>query len=146
MATHADRLATGATPVLVEGPIDALAITLASPDHVGVAPLGTALTDTQADTLTPYLDTTTGAPGVIVATDPDLAGQLATERDYWMLTARGGDPRHATLPPVRTPPTCSVQPGPTPSGSGCTTPARWPTPSSTNASPTCRPPRRCMKP
>ena len=99
MATHADRLATGATPVLVEGPIDALAITLASPDHVGVAPLGTALTDTQADTLTPYLDTTTGAPGVIVATDPDLAGQLATERDYWMLTARGGDPRHATLPP-----------------------------------------------
>ncbi len=105
MAEHADRLAAGATPVLVEGPIDALAITLASPDHVGVAPLGTALTDTQADTLIPYMHTSTddtgGGPapaGVIVATDPDLAGQLAAERDYWMLTARGGDPRHATLP------------------------------------------------
>lgn len=112
MTEHADRLTAGATPVLVEGPIDALAVTLASPDHVGVAPLGTALTDTQADTLIPYLHTstdTTGnaasdtvrrpAPaGVIVATDPDLAGQLAADRDYWMLTARGGDPRHATLP------------------------------------------------
>jgi len=105
MAEHADRLAAGATPVLVEGPIDALAVTLASPDHVGVAPLGTALTDTQADTLIPYLHTTGNAagdtvrrPGVIVATDPDLAGQLAADRDYWLLTARGGDPRHATLP------------------------------------------------
>jgi len=104
MAEHADRLAAGATPVLVEGPIDALAVTVASPDHVGVAPLGTALTDTQADTLIPYLHTTddeagaAGKAGVIVATDPDLAGQLAAERDYWMLTARGGDPRHATLP------------------------------------------------
>jgi len=105
MAEHADRLAAGATPVLVEGPIDALAVTLASPDHVGVAPLGTALTDTQADTLIPYLHTTGKAagdtvrrPGVVVATDPDLAGQLAADRDYWLLTARGGDPRHATLP------------------------------------------------
>jgi len=107
MAEHADRLAAGATPVLVEGPIDALAVTVASPDHVGVAPLGTALTDTQADTLIPYLPTNddragaagaAGTAGVIVATDPDLPGQLAAERDYWMLTARGGDPRHATLP------------------------------------------------
>jgi len=112
MAEHAGRLAAGATPVLVEGPIDALAITVASPDHVGVAPLGTALTDTQADTLIPYLPTTddragaagaAGQAGVIVATDPDLAGQLAAERDYWMLTARGGDPRHATLPPGQDP-------------------------------------------
>ena len=98
MAEHDDRLAAGAVPVLVEGPIDALAVTLASPGHVGVAPLGTALTGTQADTLTPYLDTAAGGPGVIVATDPDLPGQLAAERDYWMLTARGGDPLHATLP------------------------------------------------
>ena len=103
MAEHADRLADGATPVLVEGPLDALAVTLASPDHVGVAPLGTALTDTQADTLIPYLDTRAGGPGVIVATDPDLAGYLAAERDYWMLTARGADPRHATLPPGHDP-------------------------------------------
>ncbi len=152
MAEHAGRLAAGATPVLVEGPIDALAITLASPDHVGVAPLGTALTDTQADTLIPYLPTTAdragaaGTAGVIVATDPDLAGQLAAERDYWMLTARGGDPDTPPSPPARTPPTCSGLPGPTPCVTGCSRPARWPTPSSTNASPTCPPPRRCTKP
>jgi DNA primase catalytic core len=95
VAEYADRLAGGATPVLVEGPIDVLAVSLASPDHVGVAPLGTSLTDTQADTLTPHL---TSPRGVIVATDGDLAGQLAAERDYWMLTARGGDPKHVTFP------------------------------------------------
>jgi conjugative relaxase-like TrwC/TraI family protein len=85
VAEYADRLAGGATPVLVEGPIDVLAVSLASPDHVGVAPLGTSLTDTQADTLTPHL---TSPRGVIVA----------AERDYWMLTARGGDPKHVTFP------------------------------------------------
>jgi len=90
-------LNTGDTPVLVEGPIDVLAVSLASHghDHVGVAPLGTSLTDTQADSLIPHL---TSPRGVIVATDGDLAGQLATERDYWMLTARGGDPGHVTFP------------------------------------------------
>ena len=95
MAEHADRLTAGATPVLVEGPIDVLAVALASPDHVGAAPLGTSLTDTQADALTPHLR---NPHGVIVATDADLAGQLAAERDYWMLTARGGDPQHVTFP------------------------------------------------
>jgi len=95
LAENAHRLAAGATPVLVEGPIDVLAVSLASPDHVGVAPLGTSLTDTQADSLIPHL---TSPRGVIVATDGDLAGQLAAERDYWMLTARGGDPGHVTFP------------------------------------------------
>ncbi len=95
IAEYADRLAAGATPVLVEGPIDVLAVSLASPDHVGVAPLGTSLTDTQADTLAPHL---TSPRGVLVATDGDPAGQLAAERDYWMLTARGGDPGHVTFP------------------------------------------------
>ncbi|MGI9091803.1 MAG: toprim domain-containing protein [Gemmatimonadaceae bacterium] len=97
IAEYAGRFAAGATPVLVEGPIDVLAVSLASHghDHVGVAPLGTSLTDTQADSLIPHL---TSPRGVIVATDGDLAGQLATERDYWMLTARGGDPGHVTFP------------------------------------------------
>ncbi len=95
IAEYADRFAAGATPVLVEGPIDVLAVSLASPNHVGVAPLGTSLTDTQADTLTPHL---THPRGVIVATDGDLPGQLAAERDYWMLTARGGFPKHVTFP------------------------------------------------
>ena len=93
MDPYTDRLAAGAVPVVVEGPIDAVAVSLASPGHVGVAPLGTALTDTQADILTRQ-------PGarIVVATDADIAGQVAAERDFWILTARGADPQHATLP------------------------------------------------
>jgi len=112
MAEHRDRLDNGATPVLVEGPVDALAVTYASREHVGLAPLGTSLTDTQADTLMKFLDCTTGAPGVIVATDGDLAGQMAAERDYWILTARGADPRHATFPDGHDPASLLRQTGP----------------------------------
>jgi len=93
MDPHADRLAQGAVPVLVEGPIDAIAVSLACPDHVGVAPLGTALSDTQADILTREQPAK-----LVVATDPDVAGHLAAERDYWILAARGADPQHAALP------------------------------------------------
>jgi len=92
-----DLLAHGATPVLVEGPLDALAVTLAGGGkHVGVAPLGTAFTNEQADLLRPYLGP--GKPGVIVATDNDPAGQHAAERAYWQLTARGADPGRLAQP------------------------------------------------
>ena len=117
LAEHADRLTAGATPVIVEGPLDALAVTLASPDHVGVAPLGTALTDTQADSLTPYLNITSArdagaANDPIVATDADLAGQMAAERDYWILTDRGADPRHVAFPAGHDPASLLRQDGP----------------------------------
>src|ERR1019366_10296328 len=36
-------------------------------------------------------------PGVIVATDADLAGEIAAERAFWMLTARGDTPRHLSM-------------------------------------------------
>jgi len=93
MDPHADRLAHGGAAVLVEGPIDAIAVSLACPDHVGVAPLGTALSDTQADILTRE-----HPAKLVVATDPDVAGHLAADRDYWILAARGADPQHAPLP------------------------------------------------
>jgi len=96
LSEAAAALAAGASPVLAEGPIDAIAITLAGRGQfVGVAPLGTAFTDVQADKLIAYL----GAerPGVIVATDNDQAGAQAAQRMFWRLTARGGDPRHLTL-------------------------------------------------
>ena len=88
-------LDAGATPVLVEGVFDAIAVSLSSGDHVGLATLGTSLTAAQAAALRPYL----GAlrPGVIVATDADLAGEIAAERAFWMLTARGDTPRHLCL-------------------------------------------------
>ena len=65
-------------------------------DYVGVAPLGTAFTDTQADRLTRYLGA--DRPGLIVATDNDPAGQQAAHRAFWQLTARGGDPAHLHVP------------------------------------------------
>jgi DNA primase catalytic core len=93
----ADALDAGAVPVLVEGPIDAIAVTRAGDGrYVGVAPLGTALTDTQADQLRPHLRP--GGSGVIVGTDPDLAGRQAAARAFWQFAVRGGDPRQLVLP------------------------------------------------
>ena len=86
----AEHLAHGSIPVLVEGPMDAIAVTVATAGaFVGVAPLGTSLTDEQATQLAQL--------GVdpIVATDGDLAGRIAAERDYWLLTPHGREPRFA---------------------------------------------------
>ncbi|MEJ7772719.1 MAG: toprim domain-containing protein, partial [Geodermatophilaceae bacterium] len=92
----ADALGGGATPVLVEGPLDAWATTLAGAGQaVGVAALGTAFTDRQADQLRPYLGA--GKAGIIVATDNDRAGQQAAVRAFWQLTARGANPRHLVM-------------------------------------------------
>jgi DNA primase len=89
-------LAAGATPTLVEGPLDAIAITLTGQGtHVGSAPLGTALTDQQANQLLPYIGP--GRPGVLVATDADKAGWKAAQRAYWHLVARGANPGHALM-------------------------------------------------
>lgn len=97
MADTTDLLAAGAVPVLVEGPLDAIAVTLAGGSrHVGVATLGTALTDAQADLLTPHLRQ--AGSGVVVGTDADTAGRKAATRAYWLLTARGGAPCHLQLP------------------------------------------------
>jgi DNA primase len=73
--------------------VDAIAITLAtSGTHIGVAPLGTSLTDTQAAQLAAMHH----AP--IIATDADPAGRKAAERDYWQLAIQGANPTCADLP------------------------------------------------
>jgi len=88
-----ELLAEGAVPVIVEGPMDAVAVTLASAGlYLGVAPLGTSLTDEQAAQLAAV------GRDPIVATDADLAGQVAAERDFWMLTPHGLDPGFARFP------------------------------------------------
>ncbi len=61
--------------------------------YVGVAPLGASLTDDQAAQLRQHEHRTP-----IVATDADLAGRVAAERDYWILSPPGHDPRRAALP------------------------------------------------
>ena len=96
LAESATALANGATPVLVEGPIDAIAVTLAGDSKfVGLAPLGTAFTDSQADSLRPFIGV--GKPGVTVATDADDAGRTAAVRAYWQLVARGDNPRYLAM-------------------------------------------------
>jgi len=91
-------LAAGAQPVLVEGPLDAIAVTTAGQGrHAGVAPSGTALTAGQVTTL----NTTAGplsARRVIVAFDGDPAGRQAALRAYPLLRAAGAWPTTADLP------------------------------------------------
>jgi DNA primase catalytic core len=103
-----DQLSAGAIPVIVEGPMDAIAVTLAGGGrYLGVAPLGTPLTDEQAAQL--------AHPTVhpIVATDADTAGRIAAERDYWILSSYRLDPRYAPLPEGTDPADLLALKGPT---------------------------------
>ena len=100
-----DQLAAGAVPTLVEGPFDAIAITLATNGRaVGVAASGTALTQAQAELLVTHAPNRLGIGGsrtdqlVVVATDDDPAGRKAAERAFWLLQQAGADTR--TLPLV----------------------------------------------
>ena len=81
---YQDLVAQGADLVRVEGPFDALAITLGTGGKaVGVAPLGTALTEQQAHAIANQ-----GAR-VWEATDTDAAGQAAAARDHELLVRHG---------------------------------------------------------
>ena len=91
--TIPDLQRQGSVPVLVEGPFDALAVSLAGQGrYIGVAPLGTALTDEQAR----QLATLSSHP--IIATDADLPGRVAAERAFWLLSQHGTDPLTVDLP------------------------------------------------
>ncbi len=84
--------AEGARIYRVEGPFDALAISAAGEGRAaGVAPLGTALTGTQADLLAER-------GKVYLALDGDTGGQRAAVDDFWRLSERGVDVRSATMP------------------------------------------------
>jgi DNA primase len=88
-------LASGAHPVIAEGPLDA--ITTASPSrHAGVAPCGTALTARQVTALGHAADLP--ATGVLVAFDPDSAGRRAAVRAYHLLTPVTADVATVMLP------------------------------------------------
>jgi len=88
-------------------PDEAEHVTLAGEGrYVGVAPLGTALTEQQAAQLARI------GRDPIVATDPDVAGQVAAERDYWLLTLHGLEPTHARLPEGLDPADVLTQRGP----------------------------------
>jgi len=105
-------LAAGARPVLVEGALDAIAVTTASGGrHVGVAPSGTALTVGQVTAL----DRAVGpisSRGVIVAFDSDPAGRQAALRAYPLLRAAGAWPTTADLPDGHDPASLTQHHGP----------------------------------
>lgn len=105
LTENADRLAAGATPVLTEGAMDALAVTLATNGSaIGLAPSGTALTQAQADLIAHAAGEREGLGGVnvtglvVVATDDDKAGRAAAKKDFWMLQAAGADCKTLPLP------------------------------------------------
>ena len=91
-----DLLARGATPVIVEGPFDAIAVTMADPGrHAGLAPCGTALTSKQAAVLAQAADL--GSNGILVAFDDDQAGRKAAVRAYDILRMVSGRLQSAAL-------------------------------------------------
>ncbi|WP_245994685.1 toprim domain-containing protein [Nocardioides immobilis] len=94
-----ELLAAGALPVIVEGPMDALAITLGSNvAAAGIAPMGTALTINQIRLLRANIDMVNGRDRIAVATDSDPAGWKSAQKAFWHLTAADLDPTHLELP------------------------------------------------
>lgn len=94
-----ELLTNGALPVIVEGPMDALAITLGSNGAAaGVAPMGTALTVNQIKLLRANIDMVNGRDRIAVATDSDPAGWKSAQKAFWHLTAADLDPTHLELP------------------------------------------------
>ena len=87
LAEGRKAIRAGAQPVLVEGPLDAIAVSIAAPGRfIGVAPCGTALTGHQVAALSRTVDLR--ERGLRVALDGDPAGRKAAVR------------AHATLSPV----------------------------------------------
>ncbi|MBT2213822.1 toprim domain-containing protein [Actinomadura sp. NEAU-AAG7] len=94
-----DRLAAGARPVLVEGPLDAVAVALAG--HAAVAACGLSLTGAQLAALGGVADL--AATGVLVALDGDPAGRSGAVRAWETLAGVPGPVDTVALPPGRDP-------------------------------------------
>jgi len=105
-------LAGGARPVLVEGALDAIAVTCAGGGrYAGVAPSGTALTAGQVAALK-LAAGPLAERGVTVAFDADPAGRDAVLRSYGLLRAAGAWPATAALPDGQDPASLAQQQGP----------------------------------
>ncbi len=82
----------GSIPVIVEGPLDAIAITLGTAGcYTGLAPLGTSLTDHQAALLADQ-------ERVVLATDNDAAGNTAADKGHFKLAVHRTNSLRADLP------------------------------------------------
>jgi DNA primase len=94
-----DRLRAGAVPVFVEGPMDALAVTLAGDDWVGAACCGTALTFEQARIVKRH--SRSGA--VVVGFDGDPGGRMGAVRSLEVLSGVFDEVLFARLPDLQDP-------------------------------------------
>src|SRR5258705_153730 len=97
-----DRVDAGWAPVIVEGPVDVLAVWLAHPEHTAggraaVAACGTSVTEHHAATICALPGA--ASRGVTVAFDGGPAGRQATERAWHLLPIHDVDLHAATLPP-----------------------------------------------
>jgi DNA primase len=97
LADGRTALDRGARPVLVEGPLDAIAVTAGTEGRcVGVAACGTAVTAAHIDLLIRHGDVRTR--GLVVATDNDVAGHAAAASLLPQLCKRGITATAADLP------------------------------------------------
>lgn len=90
-------LAEGATPVIVEGAFDAIALHTADPQRSDIAPVtasGTAVTARHLDTL----QRTASSEQLVIGLDQDAAGQAAAARTVDRAVQRWSDTRVVTLP------------------------------------------------
>ena len=105
LAQAKDALLKRRAAIIVEGYFDCLLLAQGGFEHV-VAPLGTALTAEQARVLRRYADQ------VILAFDPDAAGEQATLRGVDLLVEAGLEVRVAQLPAGADPDDCLRALGP----------------------------------
>ena len=107
-----EQLARGALPVIVEGPFDAIAVSVADDgSYVGLAPCGTALTVLQVTALAGVADL--DQTGVLVALDGDRAGHDGIVKAYEILLAHTGKLSAAILPSGQDPAGILQTDGPT---------------------------------
>jgi DNA primase len=96
------QLASGAVPIIAEGPFDAIAISAANSErYAGLAPCGTALTSRQAAALGRVADLR--QTGTLVALDGDRAGHEAAIKAYGILLAVTSKLTAVILPAGRDP-------------------------------------------
>jgi DNA primase len=106
-----DALASGARPVIVEGPFDAIAVaTAGNGRHVGVAPCGTSLTRRHVAALAQAANLPSS--GVLVAFDPDKAGRRAAVHAYHLLVPFTAKLAAVTLPAGQDPAHVLARSGP----------------------------------
>ncbi|GAA0241346.1 hypothetical protein GCM10009527_042430 [Actinomadura nitritigenes] len=98
-----DRLtAQGVRPLLVEGPLDAIAVNTVMPEtYAAVATCGTALSTTHLDALNHHTDL--GTRGLVIALDGDAAGRLGAVRAWRHLSEVAGPVETVQLPADRDP-------------------------------------------